>query len=111
MLSAKTQKEAISVSVKMDSLVTVFNVQISMNVKIQGHRNLMEALLVYSVPNLHTAGILLVLLRKGISRSLLTPIGKLIQKFFRNFNFRSMIWTDFCVVIPQNTKIDDWMSF
>ena len=64
MLSAKTQKEAISVSVKMDSLVTVFNVQISMNVKIQGHQKLMEALLVpFSVPNLHTAGILLVLLR------------------------------------------------
>ena len=44
MLSVKTQKEAISVSVKMDSMVMVLNVQISMNVKIQRHQKLMEAL-------------------------------------------------------------------
>ena len=76
MLSAKTQKEAISVIVKMDSLVTVFNVQISMNVKIQRHQKLMEALHVLSVPNLHTAGILLVLLRTGVFRSLLIHLIK-----------------------------------
>ena len=44
MLSVKTQKEAISVSVKMDSMVMVLNVQISMNVKIRRHQKLMEAL-------------------------------------------------------------------
>ena len=44
MLSVKTQKEAISVSVKMDSMVMVLNVQISMNVKIQRHQKLTEAL-------------------------------------------------------------------
>ena len=76
MLSAKTQKEAISVIVKMDSLVTVFNVQISMNVKIQRHQKLMEALHVLSVPNLHTAGILLVLLRTGVFRSLIIHLIK-----------------------------------
>jgi len=76
MLSAKTQKEAISVIVKMDSLVTVFNVQISMNVKIQRHQKLMEAHHVLSVPNLHTAGILLVLLRTGVFRSLLIHLIK-----------------------------------
>ena len=76
MLSAKTQKEAISVIVKMDSLVTVFNVQISMNVKIQRHQKLMEAHHVLSVPNLHTAGILLVLLRTGVFRSLLIYLTK-----------------------------------
>ena len=44
MLSVKTQKEAISVSVKMDSMVMVLNVQISMNVKIQRYQKLTEAL-------------------------------------------------------------------
>ena len=44
MLSAKTPMVPISVNVKMGSLVMVFNAQISMNVKIQRHQRLMEAL-------------------------------------------------------------------
>ena len=44
MLSAKTPMVPNSVNVKMGSLVMVFNAQISMNVKIQRHQRVMEAL-------------------------------------------------------------------